>query len=180
MRETKRVLMTQQCKVEKAVAGVLFNTTLPWDPASCVPVSLLPLMIDNSISVFNPLLCWPACTVSDVPYNINASTIVARVQSVSGASNKLIDICFGFPIAAKSSVTPPQHSLPSICKQKCNLRCDARRLRRLRNRHRTPQHSVTQTVNVVSIRHSPFLSAFHSKVWTLLIAPMTPCSGFVI
>ena len=135
-------------------------------------------VLGDSTSFVKPLPSGLASTACAVPLAVCATIGAGRVLSVGNASNKPVYMCAGFPIAAVSSVTPPQTGPPAFRKQARSSRRDALRPRRPRGRHRALQR-VTPTLNVVRSRRSPSLSAFNHRVWTPSTAPVTPYSGFL-
>ena len=174
-----RVPFELQRDATAAVASVSSDTTLPPDAASRVPVSLPPQVVDDSPSFVEQLPYWHASTSCALPPAECATTEAARVQSVANASNNPVDICAVNPIAAVSSVTPPQPSPPAFRRQARSSRCDALRPRRPRGRHRAPQRGVAPTLNAVRRRRSPSTSASHRRVWMPSTAFVAPYSGFV-
>ena len=162
-----------------AVASVSSNTTLPSDAASRVPVSLPSQVVDYSAPVVEALPFGIASTSCAMPPAGCAITKAARVLSVANASNKPVDICDVSPIAAVSFVAPLRRSPSASSRQVCNSRRDARRSRRPRGRHRTPQCGKSPTLNAMRRRRSPSTSACYRRVWTPSTAPVTPYSGCV-
>ena len=174
-----RVPVALQRDAAAAVTTVSSDTTLPTDVASRVPVSLPPQVVDDSTSFVKPLPSELVSTSCAVSLAVCAPTEAACVQSVANASTNPVDICAVSPIAAVSSVTPPQPSPPAFGKQAFDSLRDARRPRRPRGRHRAPQLCEAPTSNAVRRCCSPSTKACYRRVWTPLTAPVTPYSGFV-
>ena len=106
-------------------------------------------VLGDSNFVVKPLPSGLASTACAVPLAVCATTGAVRVLSVDNASNKPFYKCAGFPIAAVSSVTPPQISPPAFHKQACDSRREEQRFRRPQGRHQAPQRVDTPTLNVV-------------------------------
>ena len=136
-------------------------------------------MLNDSTSFVTPLPSGLASTACAVPLAVCATTGAVRVLYVGNASNKPVYKCDVFPIAAVSSVTPPQPSPPAFRRQACNSRRDARRSPRPRGRHHAPQRGEAQTSNAVRRRRSPSTYPCYRRVWTPSTAPVTPYFGFV-
>ena len=128
----QRVPVTPQHDVAAAVASVLLDSTLHLHAASKKPVYLPPKVLGDPTTVVEQLLCGLASTANAVLSEVGATTDDIRAIS---------------PIAAVSSVTPQQLSLPAFRRQACGSRRDARRLRRPRGRYRVPLRGVTPRSN---------------------------------
>ena len=104
----QRVPVTSQRDVVAAVVSVLSDTTLPTHAASRELVHLPPEVLNDPTSIVKPLPSWLDSTSCAVPPAVCATTGATRVLSVIGMSGGPVGICANCPIAAVSSVTPPQ------------------------------------------------------------------------
>ena len=151
--------------VAEAVASVLSaDMTLFSHAASRKPVHLSHTVHSDQATTVEALPCGLVPTANAVFSEVNATIVAGRVFSATRASKKPVVIRAGFPIAAVSSVTPPQLSPPAFYRQARDSRSDARRPRRKRGRLRAPKRGVTSTSNAVRRRSSPSSSVSHHSV----------------